>query len=312
MKIVEDYSGNYIDDIVTHFGLSSELINDENTVLFNGFQSCINEKLKSENSDYNNRVYINTEFPCSLLINEYDIVKKLSFFTKVLSICPYTNNWLNSNNETNTKYINIPFPYNSVLFEKYNNIGENDKIFDVIYYGQYHSNQYYDMINTISKFNYKYLTPSTHGLTPELKSKITDFNVSTMKKWDILSNTKISVGINLLFINESHKSGIRKYPEWDKNVAFSRINENIMPQLKTRMIEAALCKTIMLIKRDHWNVIEYWFKPDVDFIYWDNKDDLNEKISEISKNYGKYQHIINNAHNKAQQYSIKNILKENT
>jgi spore maturation protein CgeB len=63
-------------------------------------------------------------------------------------------------------------------------------------------------------------------------------------------------------------------------------------------------KTLNLVKRDEWNVIEKWFKPDVHFVYWDNKNDLKEKINYILKNYDQYQKIINDAYEEVKKYDI--------
>lgn len=305
MIIVENYSGNYADDIVTHFGLNTLHDGVDDTTIFNGIACVTDDRLKDKYKRNKNKVYINTEAPCSFLNANYNSIQQQQYFDKVLSICPYTNKWLNSLN-IGTKFIDIPFPYNHHLFEKYD--FESEKEFDVIYYGQVHSSEYYGMINAIINFNYKYVTLSNHGLTPDLRSKVTEFNIPTSTKWDILNKTKICVGMNKLFINDEHKRGIRQYPKWGENEAFKLIERNVLPQFKTRPIESALCKTLMLIKRDEWNVIENWFTPEKDFIYWVDENDLREKIYEIINHYDDYKKIINNANQKVKNFSINKII----
>jgi spore maturation protein CgeB len=56
---------------------------------------------------------------------------------------------------------------------------------------------------------------------------------------------------------------------------------------------------LILCKKDNWNIIEKWFEPNKEFLYFENEIDLENLITEILKNYDKYQIIINNAYNKA-------------
>jgi spore maturation protein CgeB len=90
-----------------------------------------------------------------------------------------------------------------------------------------------------------------------------------------------------------------------------------MPQIKGRTFEAAFSKSIILHKFDKWNVIEDWFVPNEDFIYFTDEKDLEEKIYEILKNYDGYKYIAENAYNKAMnKYTtesfIKNYILSNT
>ena len=80
--------------------------------------------------------------------------------------------------------------------------------------------------------------------------------------------------------------------------------------MKTRMIEAAACKTLMLMHKDDWNVIEEWFTPNEHFLYWETFDQLEEMIADISNNYKNYWHIVEKANQHVQQYSIQNLIKK--
>ena len=71
-----------------------------------------------------------------------------------------------------------------------------------------------------------------------------------------------------------------------------------MPQIKTRIFEAALSKSIILHKLDEWNAIEDWYTENEDFIYFSDEADLIDKINEINKNYDGYKYIAENAYNK--------------
>ena len=127
---------------------------------------------------------------------------------------------------------------------------------------------------------------------------------------DLISKSKISLASNLLYLNENQiKFCKQNYPDYKNHEGLIYIENGITPQFKSRVIEAAFCKTLNLIKHDQWNVVEKWFKPDEDFIYYYDKIDLQEKIEDILKNYDKYVKIIDNAHKKVFKYCIDEQVK---
>jgi spore maturation protein CgeB len=84
-----------------------------------------------------------------------------------------------------------------------------------------------------------------------------------------------------------------------------------MPQIKSRVFEAAFNRSLILCFRDHWNVIEYFFEPDKEFIYFDNIHDLEDKIKYILQHYDFYQDIIDNAYNKAiNNYTVDHFVEK--
>ena len=67
----------------------------------------------------------------------------------------------------------------------------------------------------------------------------------------------------------------------------------------------------MLVKRDPWNVIEHWFEPEVDFVYYDSESHLKSKIRDILENWVDYKQIVENAYDKAvSNYTTKNLIKK--
>jgi spore maturation protein CgeB len=100
----------------------------------------------------------------------------------------------------------------------------------------------------------------------------------------------------------------QNFPDYKDHEALIHIDKGIAPQFKSRIIEAAFCKTLNLIKYDEWNVIEKWFEPNKEFIYYYDKKDLEEKIKDILENYDKYSIIIENAHKKVFKYFLVLIL----
>lgn len=312
MKILYTPGGEYGDCIVKHFDLMDYNDDDTNDVLFWGWASLDNEELKSKYENSTRKIFINTAMPCEIIGGYLDILKQ-SYFDEVYTICPYTATVLNSDGDkpTNTIYKGICFPYPEKYFEKYTNININDKTHDVIYYGQVHHPLYRNLINTLSNHTYSFSTISHHGMDDELKNLVTHFNLSSFEKWDLLSKAKINVGFNLIFLRQDQIENLKIITNIDqfKNID-KAYDTQMLPQFKTRMIEAAACKTLMLIYKDDWNVIEEWFEPNKHFIYFESFEELDSLISEISNNYEKYWHIVEAAHEHAKQYSIKSLMEK--
>ena len=71
-----------------------------------------------------------------------------------------------------------------------------------------------------------------------------------------------------------------------------------------------MLKTLMLIYKDEWNVIENWFEPNVDFLYWETFEELEKMMSDILNNYNNYWHIVENAHEKVKTFSLNKLFKK--
>ena len=129
---------------------------------------------------------------------------------------------------------------------------------------------------------------------------VTDLNVDRLQKLRINAETKISVCANLL--SENIPGHFRQYmsrlPNWKNNEALKLIHEGLLPQFKVRVIEASITKSLVLVLRDPWNVIEHTFQPDVHFIYFDSIDKLKDKINECLANWSYCEKIIDNMYDK--------------
>jgi hypothetical protein len=249
--------------------------------------------------------------PCEIVGGYIDILKQ-SYFNEVFTICPYIANVLNTtpNKITDTVYTPICFPFREKYFNKYKSITIADKEKDVIYYGNLHHSLYYDLIKSISKFNYAFSTISHHNQTEEMTKLITHYNISSEEKWDLISKCKMSVGFNLIFLRAEQISNLKSTSNIEAFKNIDKVYEtSMMPQFKTRMVEAAACKTLMLMYKDDWNVIEEWFQPNKHFLYWETFEELETLIKDVSDNYEKYWHIVEAANEHVQQYSIENLMK---
>jgi hypothetical protein len=312
MKVLYNSGGEYGDCIVKHFDLMDYNDDKTDTILFWGWNSVERMDIQEQYEQCNKKIFINTAQPCDIIGGPIDILKQ-SYFDEVLTICPYTADALNAieNKISNTVYTPICFPYPEKYFTKYKSITPSDKTHDVIYYGSLHHPVYYDLLNTIKKFKYIFSTISKEDQPNEMLKLITHFDITSQEKWDILSKSKINVGFNLLFLNKEHLNNLETVPNIEafKNIDIT-FKSRIMPQMKTRMVESAACKTLMLMYKDDWNVIEEWFEPNKHFLYWETFEELETLIKDVSDNYEKYWHIVEAANEHVQQYSIENLMKK--
>lgn len=75
------------------------------------------------------------------------------------------------------------------------------------------------------------------------------------------------------------------------------------------MFEAAFSRSLILCKKDEFNVIERYFEPNKEFVYFE--DNLQDKIEEILANYPKYERIIENAYQRAiKNYTTKAFVND--
>ncbi len=219
------------------------------------------------------------------------------YFDKIFTICPYTATWLNKR-QHNNKRVPIFYPINEEYIPP-----KTKKLFDIIYIGSIVSSSILEDIQTMSNYNYRFVSQRVHNL-------VTNFDVSYPDKLKLLAQSKVALVHNLLFPRADHIFFIWRTKDWRKNEAFRFIppwyrfwemfsNKNIViPQVKNRIFESALCRTLILCRKDPFNIIENFFEPGKDFIYYEYGK-LDEKLQEILSNYKKYEGIIESAYKKA-------------
>jgi hypothetical protein len=206
-------------------------------------------------------------------------------YDKIITICPFT---VKKRNEFIGRELYEYTYYPSSSNWDYES---KEKTNDLIYAGSgtdWFLND--DILNykriIINKENRKY---STHS------------NVSFDEKMKLISQSKISLTHNI--IDCTHIT--------DKSVDnFYNIKSDTLTQHKSRIIESARCKTLILCKKDEFNIIEDWFVPNEDFIYYDDNN-FNKIVNEILNNYENYSKIIQSAYNKVKNlYSVNNFVRD--
>jgi hypothetical protein len=206
-------------------------------------------------------------------------------YDKIITICPYTVNKRN-------KYLGNDL-YEYGYFPSSDNWNrENKKEFDIIYVG---SGTDWFLDDRILNYN--------HVVINQLNKKYTTHsNLNFNEKMDFISKSKITLVHNL--INCSH---IKNQLNTEN---FYTIKNNKLTQHKSRVIEAARAKSLILCKEDDFNIIEDILIPNEEFIYY-NDTNFTEIVDKILNNYEQYQYVIDNAHKKViNNYDIKNFIKK--
>ena len=225
-------------------------------------------------------------------------------FHKVLTLCPFTAEYFNKRQGVERR-VPIFFPFNDEFTPPV-----SEKRYDIIYTGHLHPKPIMRDMKTISRFNYRLVSNSGHEL-------VTDRGVGYGEKLSLISQSKITLTHNLLYPTVRHVLNVWKYPEWTANKAFSDIPRGLMglakrlltgpeievPQLKSRIFEAAFCRSLILCKKDNFNVIEKYFTPGEEFVYFD-EGGLVETVNKILANYDAYLPVIDRAYKRAaEQYT---------
>jgi hypothetical protein len=307
MKFIYNNQDDYLDAPHSYYHLYRFDDNSTEDIFFYGYNCSINEELKNNYKNYKRKIYYNWESPCSFF-NGNDAVTSQLYFDEVYTLCPYTADYINKKHGDITKQIAIPYTVRVDEFKQYAS-DLNNKEYDVIYQGQFNSQDHNEMLKAMVR--HKYAICSI-GPNPA----ITHNGLSTHQKIDLISRSKVSLASNLLYLNYHHVNNCKHYyPDYMENEALIHLDKNIAPQFKSRIMEAALCKTLNLVKHDYWNVIEKWFTPEIDFIYYYDTNDLISKLDHIVNNYDLYIPVIENAYTKVLTYDIDiqvtNIINKN-
>jgi len=281
MRTITDFSSNYDGDPIRYFNFGDLDNGNENLVFHYGISSA---NSNVDNDKFN--IFLDLEEPSSSLhLYPREFENK---FSLVLSICPYYTEFVNRRfSQNSAKRECVFFPFNRKDIPSH-----GEKINEVIYTGQMNGTGIEEILEILSHFKNRVVSFGPNRFS-------TDVNVSYHQKLNLVSQSKISIIHNLIFPQSAHIEEIKKSDLYKENGAFSHLEDFIYPQLKSRTFEAAFCKTLMLVQKDPWNLIELYFKPGKDFIYFDGKDDLRLKINQILENYSEYQEMIENAFEKA-------------
>jgi len=317
MKIYENCGSTYSDALDHYWNLNEFCTGDKENALFAGWAYMDNYSLYEEQiKKYKNPVFFNTEHCCVFQGSDPNMIAlsadSNNLFNKIFTACLFTAEWLNYREGGNRfQHIHNPFNTEYIVDEK------PEKEYDTLYWGGLHNIDHLDIIDVIKEHKYNFLSmgPQTwslwHGKErwdwyagpyPSMQQYaryITHINLKRTLMWEMIRKTRVNVMTNLLYTDDNINKNIRMHDKWEKNKAWDRLDQYIIPQIKTRPIETAVNRCLMVVKKDPWNYQEYLFEPDKEFIYYSDKKDLQYIIEDVKINWKNYEPIIENAYNKA-------------
>ncbi len=289
----------------SHFFKLSELSEEQSNVgLFLGYDFLENPNSYIESEGILKKIYLNITMPTEFCGDQSIFADDK--FDEIWGICPYSVGWLNEIKSTN-KYKTIFYPFNE------NDIPNKvEKKYDVIYHGGLHGQKYLRMLEIISRYNYRYLSQTfgINSMTMMMLGYATDTNLSNTDKLQKIAESKISICFNSFEVRDQNDlNHVKSKPNWQRNEAFKHVEDlGIIPQFKSRCNEAAFCRTLNLVQRDPWNIIERYYDTD-EFVYFDHVEELPFKINEILTNWDSYGDMIEKAYQRSLNYTTKNLYK---
>ena len=306
MKVIKDLSVEVPGTNVHYFDLDEFSLDDGESVLYYGYNYLEGGKNIDPENKYRRRIHLNVIMPtefCSRQLTESD-----DKFDEIYAICPYTTKWLNQIKSVK-KYKHIFYPFNKRDIPP----PPPEKKYDICYHGGIHGDKYISALKIMRKFNYRYMS-QTHGinrLTRKYLKHATNTNLTNQGKMRLISECKISISFNTFDIRDKEDiRNIKSRIRWWENEAFRHIEDlRIAPQFKSRCNEAAFSRTLNLVKKDPWNVIEYYYTPGVDFVYFEDLDELEDKIRNILNNWESYRPMIDSAFEKSLNYTTEKLYR---
>ena len=210
----------------------------------------------------------------------------------IYTLCPYTAELFD-----NRTFVFFPFSEDWIP-------PEHEKVIDVSYFGSIGTvpawKSYIE--NVFTKYNFRFGHYSM-GNVPRCSHK---------DKILMYSATKVAVVHGSCQVRAGDADRYYNFPKGRENKAFTQLGPDggALPQVKSRMFEAAFSRCVILCQRDHWNVIENWFEPEKEFMYFDDEADLDKKLNHIINHYDEFDDMRQSAYNRAiNNYTTKHFVE---
>lgn len=294
MKVLFDGKHDYPDTNYYYYDWKDFEDDSKNLLYIYGIYG---EKIPLE---YKNKIYLNAEEPNGLyhsgkLLFERDLngVIAPDVWTIIYQICPYSTDWMRDvHGDDRFKFLK----HCPMCAKKYYPTLDAPKIYDFFYQGSLHGDEMTKSIDIIK--NYKYVWTS---LSDYPDSRKTHYKTPYLEKLKLLSQCKAAIVFNGLYENQpgAFLRNISRLPNWKLNEAFSHAHLGVMPQFKGKLLEHMLCKTLALVNRQPWDIMErFGFEEGEHFLYFDEVEDIPALYQECLSNWDYCERIINNAYNK--------------
>ena len=298
MKIVGNWQHDSTWGVVPYMHESLAPLNDDSSdqVLMNGGAWIYEHSIKEQFKDYRRRCLLALWSPCEFTAKEgYFHFDHYNFFTDVYSVCPFTCEFMNQHYGYE-KFKYIPYPYTNRSVTEFGNYDA-----DVSWMGSIHGQDPISAVQTMLPFKYKFMTSqrNTWMRHPLEFTACTHVMLPNDEKLVELSRCRSSLSFNMIYMSPASKNNHFK--------AFEKFDEGIMPQFKVRNHEIASSKSLLIVKRDPWNLMEDFYEPEKEFIYFDNFEQLHDIIKDVRDNFENYEPIIEAAYQKSLAYTAEKI-----
>jgi hypothetical protein len=288
-----DFSGNYIEDPIRNFDLVSSGM--AHASLHIGINIDIKKYIKKYKR-HKLQYYLEFEEPKKFWSKDWMLkLKNSHLFDNIFTLCPFTADYLNDRFYNENKCIPIFFPFNKYKIPK-----SDQKQINVIYSGLPHTLFQRDLISCVKEF-------PKHAIISYDAEIATHTNTTYSQKMALYGQSKIAVVHNLLENDRDTKCSDLEIlanqaglSEIHMNKCFRHLEDfKIVPQLKSRLFEAAFSKSLILCKKDPFCLIERYFSEKEDFLYFSSVDELRDLIKNVIQNYSRYEPLARNAFKKA-------------
>eukprot|EP00668_Euglena_longa_P012885 GGOE01015387.1.p1 GENE.GGOE01015387.1~~GGOE01015387.1.p1 ORF type:complete len:449 (+),score=98.07 GGOE01015387.1:34-1380(+) len=234
----------------------------------------------------------------------------------VLTLCPYTAAWVNRHMQQHRRTA-IYYPFTTALVPPF--IPFDKRELDVVLVGWYQISPFvFRILKGLAQYKARWVRHHT-TVPPSVLRNVTlpheALRADLPRKLRIISRARIAVVYNAMFdypflarhrSPEATHAAIKARPILLSNYAFaynlrhnlSRTPFPMSPQVKSRMVEAAGCGALMLVFNDGYNVIERYYEPGVDFVYWTDLEDFHRKVRMVLADPATYEAMAQRARRK--------------
>jgi len=248
MKLISnDQRLNYKFDPALNFGFEKHAVNL-------GFTLVISITKPEAIRDVKGRaVYFDLEEPNRFFLNEWQ-ADTIRNWDRYLTIDPFSNEFFNATEGRVGESVFIPT--DPEIVPPYS----QKRQYDIVYTGHLVSA---DLIKTLSELSRKFkvavVSNSNHRL-------VTHQGLNYREKLEVISDSRAALIHNVLWPSRDHIKSLKsKVPLWREHGAFRHLTDRklfdkpVVPQLKSRLFEAAFCGAAPLIMRDDWRLAERFF-----------------------------------------------------
>jgi hypothetical protein len=298
MKIVSNFQGDAEWGVVPYMHKSLLPFNDEDSdeVLMNGVEWIYNDEIKKPYKDYKRKALLALWSPCEFTARTgYYHFDHYDFFNDVYCVCPFTCRFMNKHFGYE-KFHYTPYPFTNYSVKEFYNYDS-----DCSWVGSVHGDDHIQGLEVLFNFNYKFITTlkNTWMQHPYEFQRHTHLGLSPDDKLVEMSKCRSSLSFNMIYMSPASQSN-----DFD---AFKHFDKGIMPQFKVRTHEITSSKSVMLVKKDPWNLVEDFYEPEKEFVYFETFPELHERIEDIKNNFSNYENVIEKAYERSYDYTVEKI-----